>query len=372
MSARARRRRSWRGPSWPGRSRRGPSRRGPAASLAVLAVTVLAIAALAGCGQERQVREPDMVVAGRAPAAATPRPPDPARRSDAVRIAVVTHGQASSSFWVVVRNGIDAAARQVDASVSYRSPDTYSVARMSGLIDAAVATRPDGLVVTIPSPGLAPAIRRAVAAGIPVVSINSGTDLFRRLGVLAHIGQQEERAGAAAGRRLARAGVRRGLCVNHETGNAALKARCRAFARALNGAGGTAAEVAVDLQDRARTRQRLASVVRARRIDGILTLNTDGAVAALDATRGIGAARRPRLATFDLSPEVLEALKAGRIGFAVDQQAYLQGYLPVMLLTQRARFGLFASEGRVFPTGPSFVTRETAGEVISLSNRGIR
>jgi signal transduction histidine kinase len=85
----------------------------------------------------------------RAPTAPSPR--RPARRADSVRISVVTHGQASSSFWVVVRNGIDAAARQVDASVTYRSPDTYSVERMSALIDAAVATRPDGLVVTIPS-----------------------------------------------------------------------------------------------------------------------------------------------------------------------------------------------------------------------------
>jgi simple sugar transport system substrate-binding protein len=104
----------------------------------------------------------------------------------------------------------------------------------------------------------------------------------------------------------------------------------------------------------------------------VLTLNTDGAAAVLDATQTTPIARRPLLATFDLSPEVLRAVQDGRMEFAVDQQGYLQGYLPIMLLTQRVRFGLFASEGRVFPTGPSFVTQETAGEVISLSNRGIR
>src|SRR6185369_8541241 len=100
------------------------------------------------------------------------------RPSGGVRIAVVTHGQASSSFWAIVRNGVEAAARQMDVVVSYRAPDVYSVERMKAMIDQAIATRPDGLVVSIPEPGVAPAIRRAVRAGIPVVSINSGSNIY--------------------------------------------------------------------------------------------------------------------------------------------------------------------------------------------------
>lgn len=324
---------------------------------------------MAGCGRAVEVREPDLVVRGtaaQAPAAPSRAAP---RRADTVRIAVVTHGQASSPFWVIVRNGIDAAARQTDVSVSYSSPDTYSVPRMRALIDAAVAAGPDGLVVSIPSPGVAGSIRRAVAAGVPVVSINSGSDTYRRLGVLAHVGQPEERAGSAAGERLARAGVHRGLCVNHEPGNAGLGLRCRAFAKAMREAGGTSDVIAVDVQDRSATRQKLAAAIRARRVDGVLTLNTDGAEAALDAVR---TGRRVRLATFDLSPPVLEAIRAGHMEFAVDQQAYLQGYLPVMLLSQRVRFGLFPAEGDVVATGPSFVTRATASQVMRLNTRGIR
>jgi simple sugar transport system substrate-binding protein len=256
--------------------------------------------------------------------------------------------------------------------VSYRSPDTYSVDRMSALIDAAGRRPPDGLGGDDPQRG--PGARDPPRGGgrHPVVSINSGSGRSAELGVLAHVGQPEDRAGAQAGERLAQAGVRRGLCVNHETGNAGLGLRCRAFARAMRRAGGASLELPIDVQDRERTRQRLASVIRTRRIDGVLTLNTDGAAAALDAIDGLPASRRPKVGTFDLSPDALEAVRTGRIEFAVDQQAYLQGYLPIMLLTQRVRFGLFASEGRVIPTGPSFVTKETAGQVISLSNRGIR
>src|SRR4051794_57659 len=170
-----------------------------------LALALLLV--LAGCGQTEVVREPAARVRGSVEAAPTPGAPVP---DGAVRIAVVTHGPASSKFWAIIRNGVDSAARRLDVLVDYRSPDVYSLERMSSLIDQAVATRPDGLVVSIPEPGLAPAIRRAVRAGIPVVSINSGSNLFRSLGVLAHVGQVEDRAGLEAGRPPARAGGGRG------------------------------------------------------------------------------------------------------------------------------------------------------------------
>src|SRR5215208_7967804 len=150
----------------------------PSAFVALLAVVA------AGCGSTKVVQEPSIMVSGDdRPASA--RPGDDGQ----VRIAVVTHGQASSPFWVIVRNGVDAAERQMNVQVDYEAPDVYSLQRMVDLIDAAVASKPDGLVVSLPEPGLAAAIRRAVAAGIPVVSINSGSDVFRSLGVLGHVGQ---------------------------------------------------------------------------------------------------------------------------------------------------------------------------------------
>jgi simple sugar transport system substrate-binding protein len=73
-----------------------------------------------------------------------------------------------------------------------------------------------------------------------------------------------------------------------------------------------------------------------------------------------------------LGPDVLKAVQDGRISFAVDQQAYLQGYLPVVFLAERARYGLFPAQGDVIPTGPNFVTRENAAKAIELSARSIR
>jgi simple sugar transport system substrate-binding protein len=338
---------------------------------------LVAAAALAACGQTTEVRERDVVVGADAAApTARPSPASPAARGlriASARIAMITHGQASDPFWAIVHRGADDAARETGVAVSYRAPDTFDLRRMASLIDDAVADRPDGLVVSLPDAHvLAPAIRRAERAGIPVVSINSGSDEFRRLGILAHVGQPEYRAGFEGGERMAAAGVRRALCVNQEVGNAGLDLRCRAFAAGLRRAGGTSRVLAVRLQDPAQAQRRIAQAVAGGHVDGILTLGPAGAAPALAALRAGGMASRIKLATFDLSPEVLEAVRRGRMLFAIDQQPYLQGYLPVVLLAERARHDLFPARGELVPTGPHFVTRANAAKAVRLSRQGIR
>ncbi|MDZ7909549.1 MAG: substrate-binding domain-containing protein [Gemmobacter sp.] len=117
----------------------------------------------------------------------------------AADIIVVAHGQANDPFWSVVKNGVETAAKHSGATVEYRSPETFDMVAMSQLIDAAVNQQPDGLVVSIPdADALGPSIQRAVEAGIPVISINSGSDVSKSLGALLHIGQDEEATPAAA------------------------------------------------------------------------------------------------------------------------------------------------------------------------------
>jgi simple sugar transport system substrate-binding protein len=338
--------------------------------LLVLVVAVLALGALlAGCGKTSIVRESSLVATG----GTQPTVPGPDRRAgdDAVRIIVVTHGQASSPFWAIVRNGVEAAARQMDVLVNYRAPDVYSLDRMKAMVAQAVASRPDGLVVSLPEPGIGPEVRRAVMAGIPVVTINSGSDLAPSLGVLAHVGQPEHRAGLVAGRRLAAAGVRRALCVNQQVGNIGLDARCAGLGEAMRAAGGRSTVIGVDDQD-PQTPKRIAAAVARDRIDGMLTLNATTGLEAVKAVRRDGVSDRVAIGTFDLGPDVLRAVQSGTLRFAVDQQAYLQGYLPVALLTQRARYGLFPDEGGIIATGPHFVTRANAAQAIELSRRSIR
>lgn len=342
--------------------------------LLVVSVMLMALGA-AGCGDTETVKEGPITVDGGGgggagasssadPATQVPETPNGAR---AVRIAVVTHGQASSAFWAIVRNGVEAAGRQMDVVITYKAPDVYSLDHMTTLIDQAVAAKPDGLVVSLPEPGLASAIKRAVAAGIPTVTINSGSDQYKKLGVLAHVGQPEGDAGFKAGQRLARAGARRALCVNLAIPNQGLDARCAGLARAMRAAGGRATSVRVDDQSPSAS-QAIAKAVADKKADGVLATNS---VSGLAAVKGLAGKRLP-IGTFDLGPDVLKAVRDGKLAFAVDQQAYLQGYLPVVFLAERARYGLFPAQGDVIPTGPNFVTKDNAEKAIELSARSIR
>jgi simple sugar transport system substrate-binding protein len=338
--------------------------------MARYAALLLLLAALAGCGETTVRQEPSITVSGGGEVRRDEAPGVPVTE-DTPRISVVTHGQASSPFWAVVRTGVEAAERQMNVQVDYEAPDVYSLSRMIELVDDAVAAKPDGLVVSFPEPGLSPAIRRAVKAGIPVITINSGSDSFRSLGVLAHVGQPEGRAGLAAGRRLARAGVRRALCVNQQVGNVGLDARCEGLRRAMRAAGGTARVLGIDDQS-PDTPDKISSAVVAGRIDGILATNAAGGLHAVDTVAGTRRAGTVKIAAFDLGPDTLRAVESGKLLFAVDQQPYLQGYLPVVMLANRARYGLLPAQGGIVATGANFVTRENAAQALELSERSIR
>jgi simple sugar transport system substrate-binding protein len=289
------------------------------------------------------------------------------------RFVVVTHGQASDPFWSVASNGVNDAAADMGVEVEYQAPETFDMVAMSQLIDAAVASEPDGLVVSIPdADALGDSIQSAVDAGIPVISMNSGSDVFADLGVLVHVGQTEREAGFLAGERFAEAGVQNPICINQEVGNVALDLRCEGF---FDGLGQEGDVIPVDLADPTGAQEQVAGVLQSNPdIDGILTLGPTGAEPTLAALEEAGLLGEVTFATFDLSPRVLEEIDAGNMLFAIDQAQYLQGYLPIVLLTKFLETGAIplGREDRVIMTGPQFVTQENAAQVIEASEQGLR
>lgn len=289
------------------------------------------------------------------------------------RIVVVTHGQASDPFWSVVKNGVDQAAVDMRVTVEYQAPATFDMVAMSQLIEAAIASDPDGLVISNPDPdALNPVVQSALEAGIPVISINSGSDVAEELGVLAHIGQTEYAAGFGGGQRMAEAGATNALCVNQEVGNVSLDLRCQGFTDAMAEAGASVEVLAVDLADPTGTAQRvIAALSEDETIDAIFTLGPTGATPVLNALESEGLMGEILLATFDLSPEVLEAIRDGNMLFAIDQQQYTQGYLAIVYMTLYLE-NLNTPGAVLVPTGPGFVTQDTAAQVIDLSAAGTR
>ncbi len=296
-----------------------------------------------------------------------------AQDAQELRFVVVTHGQASDPFWSVVQRGVDQAAQDMGVTAEYQAPPTYDMVAMSQLIDAAVASNPDGLVVSIPdAEALSPAITRAVEAGIPVISINSGSEVAEELGLLVHIGQTEYEAGLGGGQRMAEAGVTTAICLIHEAGNAGLEERCRGFTEAITEGGGTVEQLVVDLNNPTEAQQRIdAALTSNPDINGIMALGPAGAQPALQALQSGGRTGDVQLATFDLSPEVLQAIQDGTVLFAIDQQQYLQGYLPIVLLSLYQQNGNTVANDIVM-TGPGFVTADNVDQVIELTEAGTR
>src|SRR5437762_7042105 len=286
-----------------------------------------------------------------------------ANRSN-ILIEVVTHGQASDPFWSIFKNGVDQAGKDMGVKVEYSAPDTFDMVKMAQLIDAAVAKKPQGLVVSIPdAKALGPSIQKAVAAGIPVISANSGSDAYASLGVLTHVGQDETIAGKKAGELMKAAGVTNALCINQEVGNAGLDARCKGF---TDGLGGTVKVVQVDLKDPTGAQQSIAAAVQgAASVNGVLALGPTGSAPTLAALKQLNLLSKIKLATFDLSKDVLNAIKAGDMLFAIDQQQYLQGYLPIVFLTYNNLYGLIPGGGQPVLTGPGIVDKTNVDKVIS-------
>lgn len=282
-------------------------------------------------------------------------------------IIVVSHGQANDAFWSVVKNGVSLAAEHTGANVDYRAPETFDMVAMSQLIDAAVNQEPDGIVVSIPDgDALGPSIQRAVAAGIPVISMNSGSDVAASLGVSLHVGQSEYDAGKAAGAELGSMGGKNAICVNHEVGNVALDLRCQGFA---DGFGGSV-NVLPTSNDPAEIEAKVSAALSSdESVDTVMALGASTAgeptVAAVKAS-----GRDVNVASFDLSANFLQSIVDGDAAFAIDQQQFLQGYLPVVMLANNANYGLMP--GGDVPSGPNLVTADKAAQVIELSAKGIR
>jgi simple sugar transport system substrate-binding protein len=285
------------------------------------------------------------------------------------KIIVVTHGQALDPFWLMVRNGVETAARETNSEVEYHAPEKFDLGAMSKLIDVAVSSKPDGLIVSIPdASAVGRSIQAAVTAKIPVISINSGLDVSKKLGCLIHIGQEEENAGKAAGERMKQMGVKNAVILNQEIGNVALDQRTKGFRDGFEGPFHhvQVLPVTIDFQQ---CHDALAAYLQKNPdLDGVMALGPVAAEPALQLLNERGKIDKIKLCTFDISPPVIEALLKKQMSFAVDQQQWLQGYLPVVFLANYLKYGSIVQNILIL-TGPSFVTPENVEQVAKLQRR---
>ena len=289
-------------------------------------------------------------------------------KATTMTVAMITHQAPGDTFWDIIRKGAEAAAANDGVKLDYTNdPDATKQAQ---LIQAAIDKKVDGIAVTDPNtPALGAAIKAAVAAGIPVSMLNAGGPDALGLGAIGYFGQGEKDAGIGAGKKIVAEGGKNIICVIQEQGQQQLEDRCAGVAEGA--AGAKVERVYVNgRDDSAVTTTIQAKLTEDKAIDTVLTL---GAQFALDAVKSVSAAgSKAKIGTFDTNKELVAAIKDGKVGFAIDQQPYLQGYLAVDALWLFKTNGNTIGGGNAVATGPSFIDSSNVAKVSEFAAKGTR
>ncbi|GAA0313483.1 sugar ABC transporter substrate-binding protein [Streptomyces polychromogenes] len=316
-------------------------------------------ASLAGCsstGGKRAEERAKAAEAGR-PAVSTPR----------WTFAMVTHAGDGDTFWDIVQKGAKEAAAKDNINFVYSHDDQAQ--QQAQFVQNAIDQKVDGIIVSLAKPeALKDVVGKAVKAGIPVITVNSGSAQSAEYGALAHIGQDEEIAGEAVGTEMTKRGLKKAVCVLHEQGNVGHEQRCAGAKKTF---GGSMENLYVEGTNMPSVQAAMQAKLQADpSIDAVLTLGAPFAPTAVKAKQAAGS--KAEVDTFDLNESVARDLKSGALGFAVDQQPYLQGYEAVDLLWLYRYNADVLGGGRPVLTGPQIVTADQAAKLESFIKRGSR
>lgn len=308
---------------------------------------------------------------GNTPVVETQLPTEPQVVQSKMVIGFAVHSNpAEDLFWGVVEKGaVDAAATY---GIELKSGGSLQPTEQVQLIETYIADKVDGIIVSMANPdALKDVIKKAIDAGIPVIVINAGLDASKSLGALAYVGQTEKVAGNGAGERFNAAGLKKVLCVIHEEANIALEERCDGLTETFTGEVVRFNVATTGVKDITGTVTTIQDkLIADPAIDGILALNPVIGTAARDSVAGAGT--KQKVATFDISTDVLDAIIKGDMMFAIDQQQYLQGYLPVVMLYLYKTNQNTVGGGLPILTGPGFVDKSNAALVKDLAAKGTR
>jgi len=307
------------------------------------------------------------------------------------KFVLVSHAPDSDSWWNTIKNAIKQAGEDFNVSVDYRNPPNGDLADMARLIEQSAARNYDGLIADIADFSvLQKPLGTVVAKKIMLVTINSGTlAQSEQLKAIMHVGQPEYDAGLGAGKRAKEAGIKSFVCVNHYAMNASSFERCRGFADAL-GVDFKSSTLDTNGVDPGVIESKVSAYLRSNpKTQAVLALGPDSAPPAMRAVEKMGLKGKMYFATFDLSEEITKGIKDGSIQFAIDQQPYLQGYIPVAVMAimkqqkttdlakvkailianpkyqaRLAEYGLTPIYGpRHISSGPGFVTKDNIAKV---------
>jgi len=329
---------------------RSRSARWAAAAVAL----ALAAAACSSSGGKKAEESSNQISAGKA-------------NSPRVTFAMITHAAPGDTFWDIIRKGANAASEKDNVTLKYSSDP--SSGNQANLIQSAIDSKVDGIAVTLPDPpAIAPAVKKAIAAGIPVVAFNAGIGDYADTGALSYFGSDESLAGQTGGERATQAGYKHVLCVVQFQGQVQLEARCDGVKSTFKG---KYDKIYVNGSDLPSVKSTIgAKLAQDKSIDFIVTLGAGVALAAIDAIKDANSSAK--LGTFDFNPQIPPKIKSGELEWAIDQQPYLQGYEAIDSLWLYKVNGNILGGGKPTLTGPFLVDKSNIDFVGGFAAGGTR
>jgi simple sugar transport system substrate-binding protein len=322
--------------------------------LAAIVGLALAAAACSSSGGKKAEQTSNQISAGKANTAH-------------LTIAMVTHAAPGDTFWDIIRKGANAAAAKDNVTLKYSSDP--SSGNQANLIQSAIDSKVDGIAVTLPDPpAIEPVVKKAIAAGIPVVAFNAGIGSYTDSGVLSYFGSDESLAGQTGGKRASDDGFKHVLCVVQFQGQVQLEARCDGVKSTF---GGKYDKIYVNGSDLPSVKSTIgAKLAQDKSIDFIVTLGAGVALAAIDAIKDANSSAK--LGTFDFNPQIPPKIKAGDLEWAIDQQPFLQGYEAVDSLWLYKVNGNVLGGGKPTLTGPFLVDKSNIDFIGGFAAGGTR
>lgn len=244
-------------------------------------------------------------------------------------------------FWQVVRQGIEAAAREYLVETTVVGPWLeQQVDDQIAIMQGVVQSNPDGIVLAASDyDRLRTPVQRAIQAGIPVVTVDSDVDNNQ---VVSFVGTNNVEAGIRAGEEmltLVRSDATIAI-VSHVPGVATAIEREEGVRRALDTRGGSGTTLGPHyaMNDEERAREIVERLVSPEiGVDGIIALNETSTVGVSRAIADLGLAGEVRVVGFDASTDEVSFLEQGVIQALVVQKPFNMGYLSLETLARQIR-----------------------------------
>jgi len=293
------------------------------------------------------------------------------------KIYVVTHGGPSDPFWGVVMKGAEDAGEKYNCDVTYIGPEKFSIQKLVDMVETAIAGKPDGLVVTVTDIiALDKPLKDAIKEGIPVIAINvpDSREVDERIPYLTYIGADDYMVGIKAGERMLQEfgeeKPEKGVILVHQVGHAGLEARAKGISEIFLEQGIPIEKLAGSPNASENYQAMEAYLIKNPETDSVFALGPLGAEPILNLFADRNLRDKIKLGSVDFSIGTIRAIREGLMIFTIEQQQYLQGYLPISLLSLYLKYGLIPQDDII--TGPVIVDKKNINIVADMVNKRFR